>query len=262
MDSRRVGLSAENDSPIRFVHGIASDYMFMDFLKSRHAHSSAVLLLLSVAAFAQQNAAPIVQPGAPGKDSKTLSPASIAPAPRAASIADISFMQGMIMHHSQAVDMTALMATRTRNKALLELGKRISISQTDEMKYMKQWLEDRGQPITMERHMDSMAGSMAMGPMDHMNPPMNMNPAPMLMPGMLTPEQMKALAAAKDAKFDHLFLTGMIQHHGGALTMVQDLFDTPGAGQDNVLFDFATDIDNTQRAEIEIMKGMLLKEKK
>ena len=84
----------------------------------------------------------------------------------------------------------------------------------------------------------------------------------MLMPGMLTPEQMKALAAAKDAKFDHLFLTGMIQHHGGALTMVQDLFDTPGAGQDNVLFDFATDIDNTQRAEIEIMKGMLLKEKK
>ncbi len=231
----------------------------MDFQRSLQPNSSALLLLLSAAALAQQSA-PIVQPGAPGQNSRTVSPLSLAATPRAPSEADIGFMQGMIMHHSQAVDMTALMATRTRNKALLELGKRISISQSDEMKYMKQWLEDRGQPATMEHHMDSMA----MGPMDHMNMPMDMNmsSAPMPMPGMLTPEQMKALAAAKDAKFDHLFLTGMIQHHGGALTMVQDLFDTPGAGQDNVLFDFATDIDNTQRAEIEIMKGLLLKEKK
>ena len=78
-----------------------------------------------------------------------------------------------------------------------------------------------------------------------------------LMPGMLTPQQMKALAKASGATFDHLFLTGMIQHHTGALVMVEDLFDTPGAGQDNVLFDFATDIDNTQRAEIKIMQGML-----
>jgi uncharacterized protein (DUF305 family) len=83
-----------------------------------------------------------------------------------------------------------------------------------------------------------------------------------LMPGMLSPAQMKALKAAKGAQFDHLFLTGMIQHHTGALTMVQDLFDTPGAGQDAILFDFATDIDNTQRAEIRIMQGMLDKEKK
>ncbi len=82
-----------------------------------------------------------------------------------------------------------------------------------------------------------------------------------LMPGMLTREQMTALAKASGKTFDRLFLTGMIQHHGGALTMVQDLFETPGAGQDNVLFDFATDVDNTQRAEIEIMRGML-KEKK
>ena len=85
---------------------------------------------------------------------------------------------------------------------------------------------------------------------------------PMLMPGMLTPEQMKALAKATGPAFDHLFLTGMIQHHGGALTMVEDLFNTPGAGQDTVLYDFATDIDNTQRAEIKIMQGMLNKEKK
>jgi len=77
------------------------------------------------------------------------------------------------------------------------------------------------------------------------------------MPGMLTPEQMDALRAAKGAEFDRLFLTGMIQHHGGALTMVKDLFDTAGAGQDADLFDFATDADNTQRAEIRIMQNML-----
>jgi uncharacterized protein (DUF305 family) len=78
-----------------------------------------------------------------------------------------------------------------------------------------------------------------------------------LMPGMLTAEQMAALAKAKGREFDRLFLTGMIQHHDGALVMVEDLFDTPGAGQDPVLYDFATDIDNTQRAEIGIMRGML-----
>jgi len=81
--------------------------------------------------------------------------------------------------------------------------------------------------------------------------------APMMMPGMLTPEQMKALAKATGPAFDRLFLTGMIQHHNGALIMVDDLFNTAGAGQDNQLYDFATDVDNTQRAEINIMQGML-----
>src|SRR4029077_20511726 len=78
-----------------------------------------------------------------------------------------------------------------------------------------------------------------------------------LMPGMLTPEQMETLRKAKGAEFDQLFLTGMIQHHGGALTMVKDLFETAGAGQDADLFNFATDADNTQRAEIKIMQAML-----
>jgi uncharacterized protein (DUF305 family) len=80
-----------------------------------------------------------------------------------------------------------------------------------------------------------------------------------LMPGMLTPEQMEALRKAKGTEFDHLFLTGMIQHHNGALSMVQDLFDTEGAGQDAEMFDFATDVDNTQRAEIRVMQTMLEK---
>lgn len=224
---------------------------------------SAALLYLSAATASGQQAkattgsAPIVQPGAPGQSSKTLSPATAGIPVREPAEADVKFMQGMIMHHAQAVEMTALLRTRSHNKDLQELGARMSISQTDEMNYMKQWLEDRGKPVPTEHdqmaHMGHMDGK---APMDHMD----MGSMPM-MPGMLTPQQMQALAKATGASFDHLFLTGMIQHHTGALVMVQDLFDTPGAGQDNQLFDFATDVDNTQSAEIKIMQGMLLKEK-
>lgn len=222
--------------------------------------SAAVLLLGAAAASGQPKtqSAPIIQPGAPGQDSRTLTQETAAPPVRPPAPADISFMQGMIMHHSQAVEMTDLLRTRSRNKELQALGKRISISQTDEIKSMKQWLEDRGQPVTMgHSQMDHMGEMKNMPHMDHMK----MDSMP-LMPGMLTPQQMKALEKAAGPAFDHLFLTGMIQHHTGALVMVQDLFDTPGAGQDAVLFDFATDVDNTQRAEIEIMQRMLLKEKK
>jgi uncharacterized protein (DUF305 family) len=202
--------------------------------------------------------APIVQPGAPGQSSKILSPEAAVVPLRTPAVADVNFMQGMIMHHSQAVEMTELLRTRSRNKDLQALGKRISISQTDEMKYMKQWLEDRGQPASMQHgHMDHMGDMKGTDHMSHVN----MDSIP-LMPGMLTPRQMKALEQATGPAFDHLFLTGMIQHHTGALVMVQDLFDTPGTGQDAVLFDFATDVDNTQRAEINIMRNMLLKEKK
>jgi uncharacterized protein (DUF305 family) len=156
-------------------------------------------------------------------------------------------MQGMIMHHGQAVEMTDLIPSHTENKEIRALGARIGLSQTDEMRFMKSWLAARGEPL-----------SMAMPGMPEMD--MSGNPMPP-MPGMLTPEQMTALRQAKGAEFDHLFLTGMIQHHRGALVMVKDLFDSPGAGQDADLFDFATDADNTQRAEIEIMQNML-KEKR
>ena len=152
-------------------------------------------------------------------------------------------MQGMIMHHAQAVEMTALIASHTDNKELRSLGARISSSQSDEIKFMKRWLAVRGEPI-----------SMATPKMPGMDMPQQ---SMALMPGMLTPEQMEALRKANGAEFDQLFLTGMIQHHNGALTMVQDLFDAPGAGQDADLFDFATDADNTQRAEIRIMQAML-----
>src|ERR1700722_2338228 len=212
---------------------------------------SAALLYVSSAIASGQESAPIVQPGAPGHSGKILTPATATPAPREPAEADTKFMQGMIMHHSQAVEMTALMPSRTHNKDLLSFGKRISISQTDEMKFMKQWLEERGKPTEMD-----------MGPMNMAGMDDSKMGAPMMMPGMLTPEQMKALAKATGPAFDHLFLTGMIQHHGGALTMVEDLFAVPGAGQDAVLYDFATDVDNTQRAEINIMQGMLNKGKK
>jgi uncharacterized protein (DUF305 family) len=156
-------------------------------------------------------------------------------------------MQGMIMHHSQAVEMTALIPSHTENKEVRLLGARISLSQSDEMKFMKRWLTARGEPVSMA--MPGMSG------MDNSGNSMQ------LMPGMLTAAQMAALRQASGAEFDHLFLTGMIQHHGGALVMTKQLFDTPGAGQDAELFDFATDVDNTQRAEIRIMEN-ILKEKR
>ena len=186
----------------------------------------------------------VVQPGAPGRPSRTLPPSTRATLPPR-SPADVEFMQGMIMHHSQAVEMTALIPSHTENKDLRSLGARISSSQSDEIKFMKRWLAARGEPISMAMQ--------AMPEMDMARQPMA------LMPGMLTPEQMEALRRAKDAEFDRLFLTGMIQHHSGALIMVKDLFDTAGAGQDADLFNFATDADNTQRAEIRIMRAMLEK---
>jgi len=143
------------------------------------------------------------------------------------------------------VEMTALIPSHTENKDLRSLGARISSSQSDEIKFMRRWLAARGEPVSMP-----MPEGRKMGVSQH---------AMALMPGMLTPEQMEALRKAKGAEFDHLFLTGMIQHHNGALTMVKDLFDTAGAGQDAELFDFATDADNTQRAEIRIMQSMLEK---
>ena len=179
----------------------------------------------------------IVQPGAPGQPGRIVTAAEASMPRKAPARADIEFMQGMIIHHSQAVDMVTLLRARGSGKALQTLGNRMTISQTDEIEFMKQWLRERRQPIGAR--MTHNAGG--------------------LMPGMLSLNQMKALALARGAAFDQLFLTGMIQHHTGALDMVEDLLATPGAGQDNILFDFATDIDNTQRAEIEIMKRMLAK---
>ncbi|HKQ51042.1 MAG TPA: DUF305 domain-containing protein [Pyrinomonadaceae bacterium] len=208
----------------------------------------ALVCLFSLTVCAQQaepQAPPVVvQPGAPGQPTRRLPPGTRATLPPS-SPKDVEFMQGMIMHHAQAVEMTALIESHTENKDLRLLGARISQSQSDEMKFMKRWLEARGEPVS-----PPMPGMQDM-------PGHDMSGHHMLMPGMLTPKQMDALRKAKGAEFDHLFLTGMIQHHNGALVMVKEMFDTAGAGQDADLFNFATDVDSGQRAEIKIMQTML-----
>jgi uncharacterized protein (DUF305 family) len=216
--------------------------------------SLAVTLCLSAAAaLAQQSKdstapVPIVQPGAPGKPSKNLPPSAVNTTRKPAQ-PDVDFMQGMIMHHQQAVDMVAILLQNGKNERLRAFGIKISLSQTDEIKFMKQWLTDRGQATEM-----SHSAMMAM-PGAKMDADGGMSG--MLMPGMLSPAQMEALTKAKGDECDRLFLLGMIQHHGGALTMVDDLMHAPGGAQDPVMFDFATDIDNTQSAEIKLMRGML-----
>ena len=211
---------------------------------SQFRAAPAVFFLAAAVTFAACGAAtstsnpPIVQPGAPGQDSKVvqaeqardLSKVQFTPA-------DVKFMQGMIHHHAQALDMTELLATRTNSDDMKKLALRISVSQTDEIKMMRRWLAVRGQEVPGE-HAHHMPG------------------APM-MPGMLNAEAMARLAAAKGTEFDRLFLEGMIQHHGGALTMVHDLFATPGAGQDSEIYAFASDVDADQRMEIDRMAAML-----
>ena len=207
------------------------------------------LLTLSICAQQTDPMSPpvVVQPGAPGQPTRILPPSTRATLPPR-SRKDVEFMQGMIMHHAQAVEMTAMMESHTTNKDLRLLGDRISHSQSEEIRFMARWLDARGEPV-----------SQPMGDMSAMDMPgMDMsNRDQMLMPGMLTAKQMDALRKAKGAEFDRLFLTGMIQHHTGALVMVKDLFSAAGAGQDAELFNFATDIDSGQRAEIRIMQTML-----
>jgi len=158
------------------------------------------------------------------------------------------------MHHAQAVEMTALIESHTRNSNLRTLGTRISKSQSDEMNFMKRWLEVREEPIS-----PIMTGTDTSGHSGHSGHTGHSSRLghSMLMPGMLTAKQMEALEKAKGEDFDRLFLTGMIQHHNGALIMVKELFDTAGAGQDAELFNFASDVDSGQRAEIRIMETLL-----
>jgi uncharacterized protein (DUF305 family) len=179
----------------------------------------------------------IIQPGAPGQANRTISADAASDLSKVqATDADIKFMQGMIGHHAQAIEMTALIPERTAREDMKLLGQRIAVSQADEMEMMKDWLRKRGQDIPAE-HAHHMPGGM--------------------MPGMLTPEQMAELAAAKGEAFDQLFLKGMIQHHQGALDMVDALFKTPGAGQEGDINAFAADVDADQRMEINRMRAML-----
>ena len=151
--------------------------------------------------------------------------------------ADVTFMQGMIGHHAQAIEMVALLRSRTERRDMQLLGHRIDLSQADEIKMMQEWLRGRGQSLP-DPHAHHMAGAT-------------------LMPGMLTAEEMARLEQAKGAEFDRLFLTLMIKHHLGALTMVEALFATAGAAQESEVFAFASDVVADQRMEIDRMGAML-----
>jgi uncharacterized protein (DUF305 family) len=158
--------------------------------------------------------------------------------------ADIEFMSGMIGHHAQAVKMAGWAESHGASKSLQIFCGRVAMAQTAEIGLMSAWLKDRNQPVPEP---DPRGMKMKMNGEDMF----------MMMPGMLTEEQMKQLDAARGAEFDRLFLTFMIQHHKGAITMVDTLFNTPGAGQDEIVFKFANDVQADQSTEIDRMEQML-----
>ena len=178
----------------------------------------------------------VVQPGAPGQPS-TVAPAPSAPAAIPHVKADTEFMQGMIGHHAQALDMVALLETRTESAGMKMLALRIKVSQQDEIKFMREWLRERGETV----------------PSEHAHHAHDYT----LMPGMLSPDEMAKLSAAKGPAFDRLFLEYMIKHHEGALLMVNELFKKDGAGQQPDVHAFASDVVADQQMEIDRMIGML-----
>ena len=161
------------------------------------------------------------------------------PAPAVGDAADIRFMQDMIVHHAQALTMTALVPSRTATDAVRLLAERMTIAQRDEIGMMERWLRRRATHLPP-------ADSSHRQHMNHAD-----------MPGMLTRDDLARLAGAAGQEFDRLFLLLMIRHHAGALTMVEQLFATPGAAQDTAVYFLAADIDADQRAEIARMRMML-----
>ena len=180
---------------------------------------------------------PLVQPGAPGVATRSIGTSAATDLSGVRhTAADVQFMQGMIGHHAQALEMTTLLYDRSRWEDIRLLAQRIDVSQADEIRMMRGWLQVRGAEVPRgdEHHMHD----------------------GMLMPGMLTPDQMAELAAAAGTEFDRLFLEYMIMHHDGAVIMVEALFASPGAGQESVIFGFASDVVADQTMEITRMRRM------
>ena len=200
-----------------------------------------VALVAAPPASAQDPPPAIVQPGAPGEPTRTLTAEEAAALGQPVHVdADVRFMQGMIHHHAQALEMTDLLSSQTESEEMRLLGQRIDISQTDEIGMMARWLEARGEDAPRVREEEA-------SPLSD----------DQLMPGMLTERQMAQLAAAMGEPFDRLFLEFMIVHHEGALTMVSELFLVSGAAQEPDIFKFASDVDADQTGEIGRMNMML-----
>jgi uncharacterized protein (DUF305 family) len=196
-------------------------------------HRAALALLLACGGC--RMAPPLIQPGAPGEASRAITPEKAVDLPAIRpTAAEIRFMQGMIGHHAQALEMTALVGSRSSHDDVKLIAHRIALSQADEIKMMQEWLARRGEPVP-----DPHAYHGA------------------TMPGMLTPEEMARLATLTGTGFDRLFIELMIKHHGGALIMVNDLFSHPDAGQDPELSAFASDVDVDQRGEIARLAALL-----
>ncbi len=197
--------------------------------------------LFPVSVFAGPLTSPIIQPGAPGQPGRELS------AEEATQIAvtsyspdDVRFMQDMIPHHHQALQMSELAPDRTNSTAVLEAARRIEVSQQDEIGFMQQWLGERGQKVPEPTAHEGMHHDYKQ------------------MSGMASPEQMKELAAAKGTDFDRMYLQLMIKHHEGAVKMVEKLHDQPGSAFDPVLFEFTNSVTNDQTAEMEKMNALLV----
>jgi uncharacterized protein (DUF305 family) len=200
--------------------------------------SIGVIFFFNAVAFADD--APIVQPGAPGEAVRELTAEeAIAVAVTTYSPADTLFMQDMIPHHNQAVQMAELVADRTNRQELVDVAGRINASQADEIAFMQQWLKERGENVPDPTAHSAMHTSHTMA-------------------GMASPEQMEELAQSKATDFDRMFLQLMITHHDGAVTMVEELLEQSGSAYDPVLFDFTSDITNDQTAEIERMNALLV----
>ncbi|MBD23978.1 MAG: DUF305 domain-containing protein [Candidatus Marinimicrobia bacterium] len=199
----------------------------------------ALSLFLTLGGCTAINAAPIVQPGMPGEAGRNLTPdEAVAIADTSYSPADAMFMKKMIPHHSQALDMAALVASRTNRRELLDIAGRIKASQSDEIDFMNQWLMDRNEVMDGMHH--------GMSAKEH------------AMMGMASPEQMMKLSTLDAVPFDRFFLELMIRHHEGAVDMVKDLLDQPGSAHDPVLYEFVGDIKNDQLVEIERMHALLV----
>lgn len=200
---------------------------------------TAIALAMQAGSLSAQDTPPIVQPGAPGKPTQALDAGKATEiAKNSYSQDDVRFMQDMIPHHNQAVQMSALVKDRTNNQDLIGIAGRIDASQADEIKFMSDWLAERGEavPEATAHHAMHMSHDMA---------------------GMASPAEMAALAEASSTEFDRQFLTLMIDHHQGAITMVRDLLSSAGSAYDPVLFQFVNDIVNDQTSEINRMTEML-----
>jgi len=211
-----------------------------DFLNQllRNASVCVILLVHTTACIAED--VPIIQPGAPGESARELSAAeAIEIAVTSHSPDDVLFMQDMIPHHNQAVQMSELVADRTNRPELVDLAGRIDVSQLDEIEFMQQWLGERGEQVPDPTAHEAMHTTHKMA-------------------GMASPEQMAELAGLEGTDFDRLFLALMITHHDGAVTMVEELLKQPGAAYDPVLFEFTTNITNDQNAEIVRMNALLV----